>query len=109
MRISFGARIQDDLQLGHAPSMLCINWNRTRDGAASTRFSVGDAQYDLVAVALFSDEHHTAYTRRGVTWSVYDDTREARRLSDDTRLQTALENARVFFYERRGTKRGHDV
>ena len=49
-----------------------------------------EAKFHLVAVALFSDEHHTAYTRRGATWSVYDDTREARRLHDDTRLQAAL-------------------
>ena len=80
--------------------LLCIVWGESNEAPPS--IAVGGANYDLVAMAVHSKEHHTAYTKRRGKWAVYDDVKEVRALgeSDGAKLKEALKYASVYFYQK---------
>ena len=84
--------------------LLCISWGVYRK--APERITVGGANYELVAMAVHTRNHHIAYTKRFGKWAVYDDVREVRALgeakSDSGKLEHAKKSAEVYFYQKAG-------
>jgi hypothetical protein len=84
-------------------SVLCISWGAYHE--APERITVGGANYELVAMAVHTRNHHIAYTKRFGKWAVYDDV-EVRALgeakSDSGKLEHAKKSAEVYFYQKAG-------
>jgi len=96
------------------PRVLCAYWVRFDPSysnpepwkAAPEQISVKGTSYELAAILHYDEvkKHHTATTKRGGKWAVFDDDNAPRTL-DGTELQNALITGPVYFYQKRGATR----